>query len=45
VSLALELVKAGQVEDAKRVLKIAVQADPQLRTAILDHPGIEAVWW
>lgn len=45
VSLAVELIKAGQVEDAKRVLKVAVQQDPQLRAVILDHPGLEAVWW
>jgi len=45
VSLAVELVKAGQLEDAKRVLKAAVQQDPQLREVILDHPGLEAVWW
>ena len=45
VSLALVLIKAGQVEDAKRVLKVAVQQDPQLRAVILDHPGLEEVWW
>ncbi len=44
VSLAVELIKAGQVEDAKRVLKVAVQLDPQLREVILDHPGLEDVW-
>jgi hypothetical protein len=45
VSPAVELIKAGQVEDAKRVLKVAIQQDPQLRAVILDHPGVEAVWW
>ncbi len=45
VSLAVELIKAGQLDDAKRVLKVAVQQDPQLREVILDHPGLEAVWW
>jgi predicted Zn-dependent protease len=45
VSLAVELIKAGQVEDAKRVLKVAIQQDPQLRAVILDHPGLEEVWW
>ena len=44
VSLAVDLVKAGQIQDAKRVLKVAIQKDPQLRAAILDHPGLEAVW-
>jgi Tfp pilus assembly protein PilF len=45
VSLAVELIKAGQVEDAKRVLRVAIQQDPQLRAVILDHPGLEQVWW
>jgi hypothetical protein len=44
VSLAVELIKAGQLEDAKRVLKVAIQQDPQLRAVILDHPGLEEVW-
>jgi tetratricopeptide (TPR) repeat protein len=44
VSLAVELVKAGQVDDAKRVLTVAVQQDPQLRAVSLDHPGLEEVW-
>jgi hypothetical protein len=44
VSLAVELIKAGQVEDAKRVLKVAFQLDPDLRLVALDHPGLEAVW-
>ncbi len=44
VSLAVELIKAGQVEDAKRVLKVAVQQDPQLRAVILDHPALDALW-
>jgi hypothetical protein len=44
VSLAVELIKAGQVEDAKRVLKIAVQQDPQLRAVILDHSGLGEIW-
>jgi predicted Zn-dependent protease len=44
VSLAVELVKAGQLDDAKRVLKVAIQQDPQLRAVILDHPGLEEVW-
>jgi predicted Zn-dependent protease len=45
VSLAVELIKAGQLDDAKRVLKVAIQQDPQLRAVILDHPGLEQVWW
>jgi len=36
---------AGQIDDAKRVLKAAVQQDPQLRAVILNHPGLEAVGW
>jgi len=44
VSLAVELVKAGQVEDAKRVLKTAFELDPDLRMVALDHPGLEAIW-
>jgi len=44
VSLAVELIKAGQVEDAKRVLKVAIQQDPQLRAVILDHPGLAEIW-
>jgi hypothetical protein len=44
VSLAVELIEAGHVEDTKQVLKVAVQQDPQLRTVILDHPGLEVVW-
>jgi len=44
VSLAVELIKAGQVEDAKRVLKAAIEQDPQLRMVILDHPGLEEIW-
>jgi len=43
VSLAVELIKAGQLEDAKRVLKVAIQQDPQLRAVILDHPGLDEV--
>jgi len=37
-------IKAGQLEAAKRLLKVAIQQDPQLRAVILDHPGLEAVW-
>jgi hypothetical protein len=44
VSLAVELIKAGQLDDAKRVLKAAVQQDSQLRAVILDHPGLEEIW-
>ncbi len=44
VSLAVELIKAGQVDDAKRVLKVAIEQDPQLRAVILDHPGLEEIW-
>jgi tetratricopeptide (TPR) repeat protein len=44
VSLAVELVKAGHIDEAKRVLKAAVQQDPQLREVILDHPGLAEMW-
>jgi predicted Zn-dependent protease len=44
VSLAVELVKAGQIDDAKRVLKTAFELDPDLRMVALDHPGLEAIW-
>jgi hypothetical protein len=44
VSLAVELVKAGQIEDAKRVVKKACEPDPDLRLVVLDHPGLEAIW-
>jgi tetratricopeptide (TPR) repeat protein len=44
VSLAVELVKAGQVEDAKRVVKMAIDLDPDLRLVVLDHPGLSAIW-
>jgi predicted Zn-dependent protease len=43
ISLAVELVKAGQVDDAKRVLKTAFELDPDLRLVVLDHPGLEAI--
>jgi tetratricopeptide (TPR) repeat protein len=44
VSLAVELVKAGQVEEAKRVVKMACELDPDLRLVVLDHPGLNAIW-
>lgn len=44
VSLAVELVKAGQIEDAKRVVKMACELDPDLRLVVLDHPGLTAIW-
>jgi hypothetical protein len=44
VSLAVELIKAGQVEDAKRVLRVAFRLDPDLRLVALDHPGLDAIW-
>ena len=37
--MAAELVKAGQVEDARLVLKVAVQQDPQLCAVVLDLSG------
>jgi hypothetical protein len=42
-SLAVELVKAGQIEDAKRVVKIAVGLDSDLKLVVLDHPGLSAM--
>jgi predicted Zn-dependent protease len=42
-SLAVELVKAGQIKDAKRVVKMACELDPDLRLVVLDHPGLEAI--
>lgn len=44
VSLAVELVKAGQIKDAKRVVKMACELDPDLRLVVLDHPGLAAIW-
>ena len=44
VSLAVELVKAGQIEDAKRVVKMACELDPDLRLLVLDHPGLSVIW-
>ena len=44
ISLAVELVKAGQIEDAKRVVKVACELDPDLRLVVLDHPGLSAIW-
>jgi predicted Zn-dependent protease len=44
VSLAVELVKAGQIEDAKRVVKMAIKLDPDLKLVVLDHPGLSAIW-
>jgi len=44
VSLAVELIKAGQVDDAKRVLKTAFELDPALRLVALDHPGLNVLW-
>jgi hypothetical protein len=43
VSLTVELIKAGQLEDAKKVLKVAFELDPDLRLVALDHPGLDAV--
>ena len=44
VSLVVELIKGGQVEDAKRVVKMACELDPDLRLVVLDHPGLEGTW-
>jgi len=39
MSLAEELVKAGQVDDVKRYLKAALEQDPYLRLVACDHTG------
>lgn len=44
IELAVELVAAGEVEDAKRVLKVAFRRDPQLRAVALNHPGLKETW-
>jgi tetratricopeptide (TPR) repeat protein len=44
VSLAVELVKAGQVDEAKRVVKMACELDPDLKLVVLDHPGLAEIW-
>ena len=44
VSLAVELVKAGQIQDAKRVVKKACELDPDRRLSALDHLGLSAIW-
>lgn len=44
VAMAVELCALDRITDAKRMLKVAVEKDPQLREVILDHPGLEAVW-
>lgn len=44
ISLAVELVKTGQVDDAKRILRVAFELDPDLRLVALDHPGLNAIW-
>jgi hypothetical protein len=44
VSLAVELVKAGQVRKAKQAVKMACQLDPNLKLVVLDHPGLSAIW-
>lgn len=43
-SLAVELVKAGQMDDAKRVVKVAFDLDPDLRLVALYHPGLNEIW-
>ena len=40
----VELVNARQIEDAKRVVKMACELDPDLRLVVLDHPGLSAIW-
>ena len=44
ISLAVELVNAGQIEDAKRVVRMACELDPDLRLVVLDHPGLNGIW-
>jgi tetratricopeptide (TPR) repeat protein len=44
VAMAVELCALDRVAEAKRMLKVAVENDPQIREVILDHPGLSAVW-
>jgi len=44
VSLAVELVKAGQVHKVKQAVKMACQLDPNLKLVVLDHPGLSTIW-
>ena len=44
VAMAVELCALDRVADAKRMLKVAVEKDPQLREVILDDPRLAAVW-
>ena len=39
-----ELAKAGQIKDAKQVVKMACELDPDLRLVVLDHPELETTW-
>jgi hypothetical protein len=43
VSLAVELIKAGQVKDAKRAFRAVVAQGPQLGALILDYPGLNEI--
>ncbi len=40
VAMTVELCALNRVDDAKRIFKVAVEKDPQLREVILDHPGL-----
>jgi tetratricopeptide (TPR) repeat protein len=44
LAMAVELCALNRVDDARRMLKLAVEKDPQLREVIIDHPGLEKVW-
>jgi len=33
------------VEEAKQVVKMACELDPDLRLVVLDHPQLSAIWW
>jgi tetratricopeptide (TPR) repeat protein len=44
VAMAVELCALDRVAEAKRMLKVAVENDPQIREVIIDHPGLSAVW-
>jgi tetratricopeptide (TPR) repeat protein len=44
VAMAVELCALNRVSEAKKMLKVAVEKDPQLRAVILDDPRLEAVW-
>ena len=45
VAMAVELCAMERVKEAKIILREAIKRDPDIREVVLDHPGLEAVWW